>query len=761
MNKPLSELVVLELSGEFATRYCGKFFAEQGARVLQAYQPDDRHIGYGGQSSLALASWLDSGKQRVDETDVKPDLVIAGQYPDDIATAQSFVERCRKPPVLLGLTWFGQTGPYARWRGSDSIIQAMTGVAHAFGPVQGPPVVPQGHAPQTVAGATGFIAAMACLLARTTGGNERSVDVNVFESHMCLSEHSGPGFEASGVASARRGVNRFFPVYPQTIFRASDGWIGITALTPQQWQGLCELIGLPDLARDPAYATTDQRMAQAQTLDGILGPALEKLPTAQLLLEGQKRRVPIAPVPDMAQVLQTPHWRERDSFHDYSMISSEGGSHRFEGPAMPFRLHRQVSTQPAQALRSEPVAQIERKNDAGPLSGFRVLDLSMGWSGPLTGRHFADLGAQVIKVEACAHLDWWRGWNALEAGDPPPHETKSNFNAVNRNKLGITLDLSSARGVAVLRDLAATCHLLIENYAPGVLNRLGLSAAALSDVNPKLVYISMGAFGSAGPWSNFRAYGSTTEQASGMCFLNGESDWPPSMQHTAYGDPIAGIYAAVASLSALWGQHAQGSSAVGTTIDLSQVECLFQLAAAGLVAQSATGTAPSRNGSHRPTSAWSGCVRCAGPDDWIAIDIEDAALLTQRLQTAGIAHESSDQTPAAAIARWAAERDSGSACRLLQQADITAGPVTPASALLEDPHLKATGFWLRADRRHVGSHWLPRAPYAINTMAPPLKWPAPTLGEHNQVVLASVLGMSNSEIEALQDQGIIGTVPTV
>jgi crotonobetainyl-CoA:carnitine CoA-transferase CaiB-like acyl-CoA transferase len=212
---------------------------------------------------------------------------------------------------------------------------------------------------------------------------------------------------------------------------------------------------------------------------------------------------------------------------------------------------------------------------------------------------------------------------------------------------------------------------------------------------------------------------------------------------------------------------ARGGRAVHRRDDLDRAvlgldyEAQPAVLAAGLVAQSATGTAPSRSGSHRPTSAWSGCVRCAGPDDWIAIDIEDPALLTQRLHTAGIAHESSDQTPAAAIARWAAERDSGSASRLLQQAGITAGPVTPASALLEDPHLKATGFWLRADRRHVGSHWLPRAPYAINAMAPPLKWPAPTLGEHNQVVLASVLGMSDSEIEALQDQGIIGTVPTV
>ena len=114
--------------------------------------------------------------------------------------------------------------------------------------------------------------------------------------------------------------------------------------------------------------------------------------------------------------------------------------------------------------------------------------------------------------------------------------------------------------------LAADADLLIENYAPGVLDRLGLSAEAIAKINPDLVYISMGAFGSVGPWSEFRAYGSTTEQASGFPFINGAADWAPCLQHIAYGDPIAGIYAAAASLVALYGRQVTG----GTTIDLAR-----------------------------------------------------------------------------------------------------------------------------------------------------------------------------------------------
>ena len=746
MTAPLSDLIVAEISGDIATRYCGKLFAEHGARVIQTYQPDNAHAGYGGAATEAYAAWLDNGKERAAAlpAGIEPDLVIAGQMPDDIARAETFAAGFRRRPLLLTLTWFGTGGPYASWKGSDGVIQAMTGVSYAFGPVEGPPVLPQGHAPQIVAGATGLIAALAALIGRRQGHTMDRVDTNVLEAHLCFAEHAGPGFAAGGPASLRRGVNRYFPVYPQTIFPAKDGWIGVTALTPQQWRELCDLIGLPDLAKDPAYATTDLRMAAARELDGILGPALLKFDTAYLLEEGQRRRVPIGPVPSIAELLQTPHWRARRGFQTFG-----GAVPAFEGPAMPFRLHARGT-----AAASGGAPGVTRKG-GGPLAGLRVLDLSMGWSGPLTGRHFADLGADVIKVEGCAHIDWWRGWNALEAGDPPPYETRANFNAVNRNKQGIALELTNPRGGDILRRLAAESDLLIENYAPGVLDRLGFSAAALGKINPRLVYISMGAFGSAGPWSGFRAYGSTTEQASGMPFLHGAADWPPAMQHTAYGDPIAGIYAAAASLIALYGRDATG----GTTIDLSQVECLFQLAADGIVAESATGTPPPRTGNQRATHVWRGCLRCEGTDAWIAVDIEDAARLAEQLRALGLdsaAAQSRDQI-GAALAAWAATRSAQAAAEALQRAGIAAGPVVPAHALLEDPHLVAAGFWRRTERRYVGSHVVPKAPYAIDGRAPPLNNPAPTLGEHNAAVLTRVLGLNAGEIAALERDAIIGT----
>jgi hypothetical protein len=177
------------------------------------------------------------------------------------------------------------------------------------------------------------------------------------------------------------------------------------------------------------------------------------------------------------------------------------------------------------------------------------------------------------------------------------------------------------------------------------------------------------------------------------------------------------------------------------------VECLFQLAADGIVAQSAAGEAPPRTGNQRAVSAWRGCLRCEGPDAWIAVELDDAS----RLDTLGIGMDG--------MARWAEGRTAGAAVEALQQAGIAAGPVTPAHALLEDPGLQAAGFWRQAERRYPGRHVVPKPPYALDGVAPPLRNPAPTLGEHNASVLTRLLGLTADGIAALERDGIIGTKP--
>jgi crotonobetainyl-CoA:carnitine CoA-transferase CaiB-like acyl-CoA transferase len=758
MTTPLAGLNVIEYADSVASRYCGRLFAAHGANVVQIGIPDVAAAGYGGAASKAYAAWLDSGKRGAADFDAasracggKIDLVITGLDAATITVADQAIEGGgHKHAVRVGMTWFAPDGPYAKWIGSDAIIQAMSAVAYVTGAKDGMPMLPRGHAPQVVTGATAYIAALGAIIGRDAGWRGRRIDLNVLDANLCFSESGAAAVALTGDRSVRRGVNRFTPTFPGGIYQASDGWIGVTALTAPQWISLCDMIGRPDLGKNRELWVALQRMERADELDQVLVPAFKTKSAKYLLKEGQRRRIPLAPVPSLADLPRSPHWQERGSFGP--VIGHQGAV----GPTMPFHIEPLAPTAAPKSAAFAPDL---------PLSGVRVLDLSMGWAGPLAGRHFADLGAEVVKVESCTHFDWWRAFDGPLDGDPPPYETKPSFLMVNRNKHGITLDLKAEAGKALVRKLAVKSDVMIENYAPGVLDKLGVGAREMVRVKPDLVCVGMGAFGAKGPWRSFRAYGSTVEQASGLPFANGEPADPPTMQHVAYGDPIAGIYGAIAALTALYGRNKNGGGAI---IDLGQVECLFQLGADAIVAQSVQSEPLKREGSRHPLSAlrvvspsnadkrwfavavetlvqWNALARAIGRNDLVAEKTDLATLKRQELAME------------AAVQSWGAQRSAAEACAALQAAGVSAGPVYASVDLLDDPQLKQSGFWRRADRKYIGNHVIPHAPYLLDGKRLPLRNSSPTLGEHNTLVLRDDLGLSQRELDQLSADGVIGT----
>jgi crotonobetainyl-CoA:carnitine CoA-transferase CaiB-like acyl-CoA transferase len=760
MDNALSGLTIVEVPGGVATRYCGHLFAAHGATVLQVGPGGDSGVGYGGAGSEAYARWLDAGKLRI-RSDLSStlhragkgaDLVITGQDPFAVTVMDAVLESVGLSDVIrLGLTWFASEGPYRHWIGSDAVIQAMSAVAYATGAKEGAPILPRGHAPQVIGGATAFVAALASILGRQAGWRGRRIDVNILEANLCLSESGAANVALTGDRTVRRGVNRFTPTFPGGIYEASDGWIGVTALTPPQWRSLCAMIGHPELAKNPAHLVSLQRITDADELDKVLVPAFRTRTKGYWLDEGQRLRIPLAPAPNLKELLDTPHWRGRGSF---APVEGAAGA---TGPAMPF--HAEVLPPAAVQRKSAMAAEL-------PLAGLRVLDLTMGWAGPLAARHLADLGADVVKVESCSHFDWWRGFDGSMEGDPPPYETRPSFLMVNRNKRGITLDLKLDAGKALTRRLAARADLVIENYAPGVLDKLGLGASALTAVKPNLVYVQMGAFGAKGPWSSFRAYGSTVEQASGLPFVNGEAGDPPTMQHVAYGDPIAGIYGAIGGMIALYERNKRKTGAI---IDLGQVECLFQLGADAIIAQSVQKEELKREGSRHPSSALRAVAASNVANRWIAVSIETAAQWNALVVILGRIDLAVDAAAdlatmkrreadlEQAVMAWASPRSASEAVAVLQTAKVPAGPVYASVDLIDDPQLAHDDFWRRADRRFIGSHVVPHAPYLLDGQRPPLRNPSPTLGEHNAAVLSGDLGLSSKELDSLREQGVIGT----
>lgn len=803
----LRGLRVLEIGTGPALAYAGKLCADFGAEVIKVESPEGDAwrrmpplvaVPDSGGDESALFAWLNTNKRSVtadagnaDDAawlarlartcDVVLDARALTAGPDILAhpvwSAGGEEEPAERhhEPIDIALTWFGESGPYRDYAGTEAVCRSLAGAVHGSGPVEGPPHMPHDVQTGIVVGLAAFSSAIAALIGRADGS--RRYVLSVHETIFGVVEMEA-GMVQDGRHPLRRlGVNRFCGTHPAGIYETAEGWIGIFTHTLPQWTALCDAIGRPDMAADPRFASGPERMAHADEIDAVLIPALRtRTASAWFEMLGAAKH-PAVIVPTMAALLTQEVHRQRDAFVPVEM---EGAS--FEGPVVPLRLGAAgpllggpVPAKGADAgfYRSAGLdhvpAQRLRRSSGGklPLHGMRVIDLSMGWAGPLASRTLADFGAEVIKVESTSYPDWWRGANFTEAFYRDRlYEKNGNFNLLNRNKHGITLDLTRPAGREVLLELVARADAVIENYSAEVLPKLGLDYAALRAVNERLVMLSMPAFGLGNAWSNIRAYGGTLEQASGLPLHTGHPDGPPAMTSYAYGDPVGGFNAGAAMLLALLVQRSTGE---GRHINLSQVEAMLPMAAPFIVEQSVCGSVGPREGNRHPMHSPHGCFRCAGDDAWLTLSVTDAlwpvlcrvigeeALAADPALASASGRRAAEARIHGAIASWLACRDAENAMAELQQAGIPAGVVKPMKAVLRDVHLHARGFWQRVERPYSGSGLSTTPWFRSDTDPMPIRNVAPTLGQHNDAVLADVLGLSPEQRAALAQQGITGT----
>lgn len=398
------------------------------------------------------------------------------------------------------------------------------------------------------------------------------------------------------------------------------------------------------------------------------------------------------------------------------------------------------------------------------LQSIRIVDLSMGWAGPLATRQLADMGAEVIKIESCTHFDWFRGWEASQSWiEDNQAEKHPPFLAMNRNKKGVTLDLSTERGRDLLLRLVARSDAVVENFPSTVLPKLNLGYEVFRGVKPEIVMLSMPGFGSTGPWKDYRAYGSTTEQAAGLPHLSGRPEWPPTMVHIALGDAIAGLNGAAALLVAL--RHLKRTGK-GQFVDLSHAECLFPLGAHGIAEQALTASAPPRLGNKSRSYAPHGVYPCE--DGWIVIQAQTEehwtgvkALVGEHLDEFDDPQERlarSDELDEL-LATWTRGQLADEAMLDLQSNGTPAALVRKSKHLHRDRHFQARGVWDIRDREHIGRIPNAVAPYRIGGRALEIGWSAPTLGKHNEDVLGQFLRIGKRHLETLEHDGVIGQRP--
>ena len=402
---------------------------------------------------------------------------------------------------------------------------------------------------------------------------------------------------------------------------------------------------------------------------------------------------------------------------------------------------------------------------AGPLSHIRVLDLSRVLAGPWAGQNLADLGAEVIKVERPKVGDDSRAFGPPWVKDKAGKDTKDSayFTSANRGKKSITVNISSAPGQAIVRELARASDVLIENYKFGDLARYGLGYDDLKTLNPRLIYCSITGFGQTGPYRERPGYDFMIQGMGGMMSVTGEPGGEPMRAGVPVADIIAGMYASIAICAAL--AH-RADSGKGQHLDLALLDAQIALLAYQNTNYFATGTPPGRIGNlhpnivpYQPFRTSDGEVIIACGNDNLYRKFCEAAGCPELAGDARFATNGKRVENRVALTRLLQEifarRPTREWLELLEAAGVPNGPINDVAQVFEEPQVRARG--VRVELEHPVAGKLPTVASPMRFSGTPVehKLAPPLLGEHTEEILRERLGRSAAQIAALRAEGAI------
>ena len=714
----LEGLRVVELTSHVRGRYCGRLFAELGAYVTRLVEP--------GVESDADSVWLDAGKH----IETMPAATLPEVFPqlgddvdvliEDSTDRWTYFARINPPGVRDPLhrwprmvrvivTPFGLTGPWAGRDVPDLVISALSGIAGINGYADGVPLREPGPQAEMVGALMAFIGALTALEEREQSGQGQTVDASCMEAALNVLAPAVVqwSYTGSGPKRRERGADM--------LFRCADGWMSLYITANRAWETIVSVLGVDLEPGDDRFADEAGRRKNAKAMREVLEPVLLSKTRKELFELLSPMRVVCGMVMDPRELVEDEHLKARDAF-----VEVEGSDRRIpriairsRGEKLSASLTPRVGILPIPGLgdgdvRSSLVAIAGRL----PLEHIVIADLTQAWAGSYAMQLLADFGAKVIKIESRKRPDPWRGGfhgergiQAYPTGGPGerPYNRMWLANSVNRNKLGITLDLENEECREIFLGLVRKSDVVAENFTPRVLPNFGLGYQRLKQEKPEIILLSMPGYGLDGPYSDYPAIGGTIEPMSGNSALLGEPGGLPQTSGLMYPDAVAGLHGAAAVLAALQRRARTGE---GSHMELSQQESMLSMTAPFYV--------------HDGWTAPVGNLPPAGGDDRIEQG-EDG--------------------------RWHAFSDDHEA------------EVRFIDDVMQCEHLAKVGYFVDVEQNDVGAQRMPGVAPRLSRTPGSVRTGAPGHGADSRRVLREMLALDDSTLDRLEADGLIGEGP--
>lgn len=395
---------------------------------------------------------------------------------------------------------------------------------------------------------------------------------------------------------------------------------------------------------------------------------------------------------------------------------------------------------------------------AKALEGLKVLDLTHAYNGPFCTTLLADNGAEVIKIES-PKGDQCRAWGPID-----PNSGESGFFAfLNRNKKGITLNLKTEEGKKIFKELVKDADVVVENYRPGVMKKLGLDYQVLKEINPRIIYAAGSGFGQTGPITNRPCYDIVAQSMGGIVNLTGFPESIPTKVGPSIADNVTGIYLCVGLLMALYNREKTG---MGQVVDVAMLDTIFSILENAVIIQTMTGKTPQRQGNIDPSIApfdiyqakdgyvavgvgndklWSIFCRVIGREDLIT----NEKFATNDLRCKNYIPELRD-----IISDWIKDKTKKELEYMFDEVGIPCGPVLDMEEAINHPQIQAREMMVHVNHPTIGEMYIQGCPIKLSRTPGSVDTPAPLLGQHNEEIYGQYL-ISKEEVASMKERGII------